>query len=176
MLATWKCVGGLRSLRQAAEGAVIVEAIRSVRRIGFRVVHYSIQSNHLHLIVEADSRDDMVSGMRSLGGRLAKRLNKLWQRTGKLFVERFHERILKSLRQVRNALRYVLNNHRKHGASSEANRPDHYSSGAHFDGWADYWRKPDVPRPNPCASPGSWKLQVGWKREYPLIAVSSIPG
>ncbi len=54
---------------------MIVEAIRSVRRIGFRVVHYSIQSNHLHLIVEADSRDDMVSGMRSLGGRLAKRLN-----------------------------------------------------------------------------------------------------
>jgi hypothetical protein len=84
-----------------------------------------------------------VRGMRGLGCRLAQGLNKLWGRRGKVFARRFHERVLKSLRQVRNALRYVLNNHHKHGQVGRANRPDPFSTGAYCDGWSDFKRVHD---------------------------------
>jgi hypothetical protein len=96
-------------------------------------VHHSIQSNHLHLIVESQDRCALSSGMRGLLIRIARALNKLWARHGGVFADRFHERELKNPRQVRHALVYVLNNSRKHGVRLSG--PDPLSSGANFDGW-----------------------------------------
>ena len=176
MLITWKRMTGLRSFRRKKEATILVEAIRAARRSGFRIVHFSIQTDHLHFLIEADSRKELASGMRGLGCRLARGLNRSWRRSGKVFAERFHERVLKSLKQMHNALRYVLNNHRKHGHRAGANRPDTYSSGAYFDGWADYPRRFDPADENSYVSPPGWKLRVGWKRSNPPIALGFTPG
>ena len=101
----------------------------------FQVVHHSIQSNHLHLIVEARDRASVTAGMRGLLVRIARALNRLWKRSGAVFADRFHERELRSPRQVRNALVYVLQNLRKHGIHLAG--PDPLSSAAELDGWAE---------------------------------------
>ncbi|MFT7670987.1 MAG: REP element-mobilizing transposase RayT, partial [Planctomycetota bacterium] len=107
----------------------IFDALRKAKLAGLRVIHFSIQNDHLHMIVEAPNRELLANSMRGLGCRIAEALNKVWGRTGKVFAERFQ--------QVRNALRYVLNNHLKHKQESECGRPDSYSSGDYFDGWSD---------------------------------------
>jgi REP-associated tyrosine transposase len=140
-LVTLKCVAGLPSLRTRRFARVIACSIAGAHKRRFRVVHYSIQSNHIHLIVEAMDAAALTGGMRGLVSRIAKGLNKLWERRGGVFASRFHDVVLRSLRQVRNALRYVLNNHLKHGARrgrpGEFVEPDRYSSADYFDGWAD---------------------------------------
>ena len=42
--------------------------------------------------------------------RIARVLNKLWRRRGRVFADRYHDRILKTPREVKNALVYVLAN------------------------------------------------------------------
>jgi len=101
--------------------------------VPFQVVHHSIQSNHLHLIVEAEDRTALTAGMRSLLIRIARALNRLWNRAGSVFSDRFHEHELHKPREVRNALVYVLHNLRKHGIWIDG--PDPLSSGSEFDGW-----------------------------------------
>jgi hypothetical protein len=113
---------------------------RSIPR--FQVVHYSIQSNHLHLIVEAVDRKALTSGMRGLLIRIARALNRRWERSGQVFADRFHERELLNPRQVRNALVYVFQNLRKHGICLEG--PDPLSSGPQFRGWRDDARTGEI--------------------------------
>ena len=176
VLVTWKRVKGLGSFRQSAEAHIIVEAIKASRRVDFRIVHFSIQSDHLHFLIEADGRQALARGMRGLGCRLGRRLNKLWNRRGKLFAERFHGQTLTSLTQVRNALRYVLNNHLKHGHSSRPGGPDPFSSGDYFDGWSNYARLFDPAHPDSYLSPPGWKLGPGWRTHHAPIRLSHTPG
>lgn len=104
-------------MRGAREQRVLVEAFREgSERAGFRLVHHAVQSNHAHLLVEARNRSSLSRGIGGLATRIARRLNRLWGRTGGIFADRYHDRILRTPREVRNALRYVLNNARKHGA------------------------------------------------------------
>ena len=98
--------------------------------VPFQVVHHSIQSNHLHLIVEAEDRKTLTAGMRSLLIRIARALNRLWNRAGSVFADRFHEHELHKPREVRNALVNVLHNLR-----AWLDGPDPLSSGREFDGW-----------------------------------------
>ena len=164
-------------MRQKLEGTVIVEAIRAARRREFRPVHFSIQGDHIHFIIEADSREDLVKGMRGLGCRIARGLNKLWNRKGSVFPQRFHERVLKSLTQVRNALRYVLNNHRKHqGGGPLPTRPDPFSTGIYFNGWSDFPQEHDPSGADSCVSPPGWKIAIGWQRYNPRFFLAAIPG
>jgi REP element-mobilizing transposase RayT len=130
---TSRLVPGLRSLRSAPELAVVRDALARSARNGFQVVHHSIQSNHVHLIVEADDRKTLTSGLRALLVCLARELNQLWQHRGAVFADRFHERELRTPREVRNSLLYVLQNARKHGIWMRG--PDPCSSGVEFDGW-----------------------------------------
>ncbi len=114
----------------AASGATVAQAAGGAP---FQVVHHSIQTNHLHLIVEADDRSSLTAGMRGLLVRIARALNRLWKRSGTVFADRFHEHELRKPREVRNALVYVLQNLRKHGIALSG--PDPLSSGPEFDGW-----------------------------------------
>ena len=89
-----------------------------------------------------------------------------------MFADRYHDRILKTPREVRNALRYVLNNARKH-RSFFGRLPDPFSSGRWFEGWKDA-----AGRLNPGAPvvrAGTWLLEVGWRR-CRLIGVGEVPG
>ena len=76
----------------------------------FRLAHYSIQANHVHLIVEAKDADALGRGMNALGARLARAVNRVFSRRGPVLKDRYHHVVLKTPTQVRNALRYVLLN------------------------------------------------------------------
>src|SRR5262245_54317806 len=110
-------------------------------RFGLRLCHYSIQTDHLHLIVEAADRKALTRGIQGLTIRIARAINRLMQRRGKVFADRYHAHLLSNPREVRNSLHYVLNNARKHCRERAQTAPhsawiDPYSSAAYFDGWS----------------------------------------
>jgi putative transposase len=165
---------GLRSLRSQFVAPTVLRALRAVNRPGFRVVHHSIQANHVHLIVEAQSAELLSSGMRGLAVRLARRINRLLFRRGRLWVDRWHGVALTSPRQVRNALVYVLHNHLKHGAA-RGMAVDPLSSAVSFDGYVSPSpRSYHSVRAGPFVVAQTWLLRVGWKR-HGLIRRSEAP-
>jgi len=152
---------------------VLVEVFgRGGERPGFRVVHYSVQTNHVHFLVEAGNRDLLSRWLGGLATRMARRLNRLWNRRGRVFADRYHDRILRTPREVRNALRYVLNNARKHGIFLRGDRPDPCSSGRWFDGWRDWLARAPG---SPLALARTWLLRVGWRR-HGRIGLVERPG
>jgi REP element-mobilizing transposase RayT len=160
-----KLRAGLPSLRRGQAHSVVIAAFAAMRdREGFRLVHYSVQSNHLHLVCEARDREALSRGIQSLAVRIAKRLNRLWQRAGKLFADRYHDRILRTPREVRNALCYVLNNAAHHGISLPRGQTDPCSSGRWFDGWRDLGGVEPSAGPSPLARARTWLLAIGWRR------------
>ncbi len=88
---------------------LLKRAILNSRKHGLRIIHFSLQSNHVHLIVEAETNSLLTKGMRSLTVTFAKGLKK-----GRVQIERYHLHVLKSLRETRNAVQYVLFNKQKH--------------------------------------------------------------
>lgn len=174
MHVTLKLVGGLPSLRHGRAHSVVIAAFAAMRDRGedaFRLVHYSVQSNHVHLVCEASDRSELSRAMQSLAVRIAKRLNSLWQRAGQLFADRYHDHILRTPREVRNTLAYVLNNAAKHGIALPHGEPDPYSSGRWFDGGLGRIRGRGPP-PSPLASARTWLLSIGWMRRGLLDAGS----
>jgi hypothetical protein len=169
----------LPSLRRRDLARVIEECFRAGKDRGdFRLVHYSVQRRHLHLIVEARSAQALSRGLQGLSIRLAKRLNRSLVRRGRVFVDRYFGRILKNPRQVRNTLCYVLNNFRRHEQRRENVRisrdwVDGLSSGRWFDGWRD--RTAELHAQTAVATARTWLLRVGWRR-HGLIAVDEVPG
>ena len=159
---TVKLRSGLRSLRLAAEQQVVRKALAASRdRFGLRIVHYSVQREHLHLVVEAPCRDAVTRGMQGFLVRLTKALNRLWRRKGSILKERYHDEVITSPRQARNTLRYVLHNAQHHGIRLQS-PIDPCSSGAAFDGWAI---PACAPRTLPTVvTPSVWLLTIGWRR------------
>lgn len=88
---------------------LLKRAIVRARLTGLRVIHFSLQSNHVHLIIEPINNDILTKGMRSLTITFAKGLQK-----GKVQVERYHLHVLRSIKEARNAAFYVLFNKQKH--------------------------------------------------------------
>jgi len=112
---TMRLLSGVGFLRAFSRARAIEDALRAVKeRFGLRVVHYSIQGNHLHLIVECDEPTALSRAIQGLAVRLARALNRLAGRTGKVFSDRFHAHVLKTMREVANVVRYVLENFRYH--------------------------------------------------------------
>src|SRR5688500_11409786 len=115
--ATAKLSRGLPRLRRRAEYAALRAAFAAgCDRFGFRLAHYAVLNDHLHLVVEAADREALTRGMQGLMIRVAKALNRLWSRRGRVFADRYHDRILKTPREVRNVLGYVMGHARKHAA------------------------------------------------------------
>ncbi len=96
-------------IRNKATFRLLKRAIMNGRRAGLRIIHFSFQKNHVHLIVEADSNQSLTKGMRSVTVTMAKGL-----KLGKVQTQRYHLHVLKSLKETRNAVRYVLLNEQKH--------------------------------------------------------------
>ena len=109
--------------------------------------------------------------MQGLLIRIAKGLNRLWKRKGRVFGDRFHG-ALKTPREVRNALAYVLNNARKHRISVPEDEPDAFSSGRWFDGWKSFTCPANAKRPHlrrPLLAPSRRLAQT---RPHPLVLLS----
>jgi putative transposase len=187
---------GLPSLRDQG----VVRAVESAFRRGcergeFRLVHYSLQDDHAHLIVEASDREALGRGMKSLASLFAFAVNRALGRTGKVLADRYHLRILTCPRQVRNALAYVLLDARRHAAKRirrlrrsglkvaplpNAGTIDGASSARWFAGWrSDLAIDRSPPRrlgAEPAvAKPRTWFLIQGW-RIHGLLDPNEIPG
>jgi putative transposase len=160
---TMKLRSGLPKLRRKAEHAALRGAFTKGKdRFGFRLIHYAVLNDHLHLVVEAASRDSLRRGVQGLAVRIARALNKLWARRGKVFADRYHDRVLKTPREVRNALAYVMHNAKKHVAEGRhvtvPHPIDEFSSAVWFDGFRERFtvRGLDVTiRRSPTRGPGS---------------------
>lgn len=153
------------------------------------MVEYSVQGNHMHLLVEAGSTRALSRGMQALSIRMARGLNRMMKRRRRpVFADRFHSQPIRTALQARRAMRYVLNNRRRHmrqftklaspryvdpfssawtsGAFREALDPSYnpgMALGAEF------------ARPPPIARARSWLLSTGWKRGG-LLELAETPG
>jgi putative transposase len=182
MHVTMRLVDGLKSLRNREMYAVVKSAIEiASKRVGFAVVHYSVQTNHLHLLIEADGRASLARGIQSLGVRIARNLNKLLRRRGVVFADRYHVHTLRTPREIHHALAYVLNNARRHahkrGVKLEKDFVDPISSCWNFDGWANFPPRPKTYgyTPPQLHEPQTWLLRTGWRR-HGLLDIRCIPG
>lgn len=170
-------VPSLRSPRLVR--AFVLSLSKASDRGGFRVVHYSMQSNHVHLVVEADDQSTLARGMIAVGARLARAVNRIFARTGPVLADRYHARSLTTPREVRNVLRYVVLNVRHHVArwANEA-RLDPASSARWFDGWSSRPRgdaAPGAGSRSPVARARTWLLSTGWRR-HGLLDPEDVPG
>lgn len=164
-------VPSLRSPRLVR--ALEASLVRGAERHDFRLVHYSLQANHAHLVVEAADRVALGRGMKSFGTRLARAVQRIFGWRGPVVAERYHLRVLRTPREVRNVLRYVLLNARKHARRLRDPGLDPASSARWFDGWVRSLPAPS--RPVPVARARTWLLRVGWRRHGP-IDPGDIPG
>jgi REP element-mobilizing transposase RayT len=174
---------GLPNLRHRALAGLVFSSFRANNpSLGVRVVHFSVQRNHLHLLVEVDGDDGKRALSRAVQGlaiRLARRLNHRLKRRGSVFADRYHARALRTPLEVRRALVYVLRNHVRHGLAGRETMFDACSTAAYFDGFT----KPIPPWPRqgfvppkepPVARPRTWLLRVGW-RKLGLLGHRDVP-
>jgi len=127
----------------------VMEELRQALRAGglrgnFRLVHYSVQGNHLHLVVEAQDKVALSRGMQGLAVRVARAVNRAAGRKGKVFADHYFARELRTPAEVRRAVRYVLDNRMLHGHLQP--QTDTCASAA------------------PLVRPRTWLLTVGWLR------------
>jgi len=148
------------------------------QRDDFRLVHYSMLTHHLHLVAEATNAKALTNGIRGLSVRIARRLNRLVGRRGRVFSDRYFSRILRTPRETQAAIRYVLLNVRRHALQHGRQLMDGWlddcSSGRFFDGWSQ-----PPPRPPPedlpsVAKPVTWLLASGWRR-WGLLHINDVP-
>jgi putative transposase len=159
----------------------------------FRILQYSVQFDHIHLVVEASDKRALSSGIRGLAIRIARYVNALLNRKGTFWADRWFGRALTSPRQVRNAFAYVLANFRKHARRAPSRGIDPFSSGASFDGfrgwlpeqgsppWAGrapppfHTARDEADRIDSTVSPAvTWLARTGWRR-HRLIALDEEP-
>jgi REP element-mobilizing transposase RayT len=157
---TMRAGAGIPSLRSERVFGGLRRALAASTKIGFRVVHFSVQQDHIHLIVEADSARLLRHGAWGLAVRSARAVNRSARRRGQVWMHRYHHRPLRSPREVRSGLVYVLLNFRKHLRAAAGIDPR--SSGPWFTGWRSRQAASDVP--SPVAAPRTWLAAAGWRR------------
>lgn len=156
---TLRVARGCWNLRTRRALGAMEPALHAGRdRFGFRLAHFSIQGNHLHLIAEAEGKQSLARGLKALEVRLARALNRMMRRKGRVFADRYHAHVLRSPRETARALRYVLTNFAHHAAEwgQRVSRTfiDPFSSVRYL-----------AARPGPAApvaEPKTWLLRVGW--------------
>jgi hypothetical protein len=142
---TWRIEAGLPSLRTKQLAVAAARAFRAAQdRFGMRVTHFILESNHIHLIVEGIS----AQAMKGLGVRIAKALNKRFERQGRVIGDTYHARPLQTKAEVRNAVHYVLHNHQRHSGRWQSD--PHYIS---FDAFCS------IAWPDAVSAPRTWLLR-----------------
>ena len=174
---TMRAADSIPSLRTARVFGPLRGALARATKIGFRVVHFSVQQDHVHLIVEADSPRAFENGAWGLAVRTARAINRGARRRGQVWTHRYHHHPLRTPREVRNGLVYVLLNFRKHLRAGPGIDPR--SSGPWFTGWrrsarirSARVRSADV---CPVAAPLTWLAAIGWLRAGGPIAPDTGP-
>jgi REP element-mobilizing transposase RayT len=179
---TMRFLDGLPTMRRRKAFKVIRATMFKVmeKHAEFRIVHLTIQGNHVHMVCEASGKTALARGVQGFKISAGKCLNKMLGREGKLWADRYHSELLTTPTQVRNAICYVLNNWRRHGVDRGATvRVDHFSTGYFFHGWKERGpieHVPDGYELLPSARPRTWLLKDGWKRGGGAISLYERPG
>src|SRR5712671_7021405 len=162
--ATWRVLPHVWNLRSRRCFSRIARSFSRARdRFGFRLVHFSVQGNHMHLVVEAENERALARGMQGLGVRIAKALNRVMGRKGAVFADHYHSRILRSPTEVANALAYVLMNFLHHFPGEAARYAEDLR-----DRFSSAWREPG--KDPPVVAGRTWLLTVGWRtRATPTV-------
>jgi REP element-mobilizing transposase RayT len=179
---TLRALDALPSLRSMRIFPMLRRSLAASHKSTFRVVHFSVQSDHVHLVVEGDEQVALVRGVQGLAGRCAKAVNRAIGRRGRVWSSRYHAHALRTPTETRRGLVYVLLNFRKHLRAAPGIDPR--SSGPWFGGW----RMP-IPAPGRHRSTGgalhgaspvepatTWLATVGWRRVGGAIAIDERPG
>jgi REP element-mobilizing transposase RayT len=155
----------LPSLRKQSIFNDIFAEIGLASHAWFRVLHFSVQVDHMHLVVEAHDKVCLRRGMAGLAIRVARAINRRLRRRGRFWGDRYHARELRTPREVRNGIVYVLMNRMKHVPTARG--MDDCSSWRWFDGW----RLPPISGPPgvrearaPVRAPRTWLAREGWRR------------
>jgi REP element-mobilizing transposase RayT len=188
---TMRVVGSAAGLRRRDTYFALREAtIVTARREDFRIVHMSIQRDHIHLIVEADDKRALSKGVQGFSISAARQINRAItarggdRRTGRVISDRYHARPLTSPRAVRNTIAYCLANWRHHREDrapfAGTWKVDPFSSGAVFFDWKELedssflWPLPPTYHLLIVLRPRTWLLQ-SWPRFHPRISVREVP-
>ena len=147
---TWRIQDGLPTLRNKKLAGVFATACASAQsRFGMRVVHFVVESNHIHMVVEGIS----APAMKGLGVRVAKAINRKVGRQGRVIGDTYHARALRTPTEVRRAVQYVVRNHEHH--TGEWNTDPHYIVVDRFS--SESW-------PDAVVKPKTWLLNNAWRR------------
>ena len=134
MHVTVRFARALPSMREQALARTIMTQIRRANSRSWRVVQFSIQATHVHLLVEIENEVELARAMKGWGVRVAKSINQVLRRRGNVAQGRYHVHPLRTPREVRHAIAYVSCNAHKHHAISSGWDP--WSSAAWFEGWS----------------------------------------
>ena len=123
-----------------------------------RVIQFSVQGNHMHLLVEARDKQALSQAIKGLSVRFAKRMNRLMGRLGRVIGDRYHARLVRTPTEIKRVMTYIRDNHRAHLAQIGERLPA---------GWVDPYssESPRVARELPA--PQTWLVRVGWERGVP---------
>jgi putative transposase len=168
---TLRARDALPSLRSARVFPVLQRSLAAAHKAAFRVVHFSVQSDHIHLLVEGDHPLALVRGLQGLAARCAKAVNRAARRRGRVWSSRYHGHHLRTPTEARRGLVYILLNFRKHLRAAPGVDPR--SSGAWFGRWRD--TSPTPREASPVAPPRTWLAAVGWRRAGSSISVAERP-
>ena len=125
---------------------------RAAERFGMRIVQFSVMGNHVHMVVEAESHDALGRAMKGFSVRVARGLNRVMRRRGRVVGDRYHSRVLRTPTETRRALRYVRTNAVHHGLVAHE-RHDLYAS---------HVANVELPVPH------TWLLRAGWRLAPPV--------
>jgi putative transposase len=167
---TLRASDSIPSLRREDVFGAVRRSFGTASTKDFRVLHFSVQHDHVHLLLEADGGGALRRGVQGLTIRMAKAINRLLGRCGKVWIDRYHARALATPREVRHAIVYVLQNFRKHLRGVRGFDPR--SSAAWFTGWRTAIAAP-LGR-SPIVTAQTWLASVGWRR-HGLIGVDEAP-
>lgn len=145
-LVTLRMAKSVYNLRSQRSFNVLKRALSGGKdRFGTRIIHFSVQGNHIHLIVETPGKDSLFRAMKGLGVRVARKMNGMMGRRGRVIGDRYHAGLLRSHRQAVRAVHYVRENHRKHFA-----KKDDWRTGTTIDDFSS-WAKP-IALPSPATA------------------------
>ena len=144
------------NLRSKRSFSIIGRAISiAADRFGVRILEFSVQGNHMHLVVEAAAHEALSKAMQGFSIRVAKGLNAMMKRRGRVFADRYHAHVLTTPTLARRIVLYVRNNYRKHMA--QIGKP---ISPAYVD---------------PFASPGAPHIEIATPRSWLLRRAAAPP-
>ncbi len=104
----------------AMKDLFIAELMLAKKKYDFKLIHFCIMSNHVHLILEPGPDSDLSRIMQLILSGFARRFNSIYGKTGHVWYDRFKSIIIRSFDQFVNTFHYISDNPVKAGMCKNA--------------------------------------------------------